>query len=534
MSPVDDESKPSGTTVTAVAASFCAHILSLAVPLALVQTYDRLLPNQAYSTTFILGVGVTIAILAEAVLRYGRSVLFAQIGAVYERRTTLRLLSHIMRAEGAGVRALGTPTLSDALRAVGQVRDHKSGNAAASLHELPFVAIYIALIAYIGGWLALIPLFLTIVALFAARAIARTAKEIAQDFHAADARQRSLRWGIFGAIVEVKAMAAETILTRRYRDAVAETLDAQARQEGTTALIRENGQLLGQLSTILIVAFGAGRVLDGALTTGGLAACTLLAGRSITPAMNAFAYLNRLSGQQEAERKIGNVLSLPEAPLWNSVGERMFQGGDIRLSGDAIDNGTVTIPCGSVARIEAPDPLTATAVISAVARLDDAIGLSVEFDGQPASAFDSFSLKHHITVACGATPLITGTLLDNLTLFSPQYDAEAIAMARRLGLDSFIDSLPDGFMTPVGAIGAEIVSQGLLARIGLVRALVRRPAVLCLDGVGGALDLDGTKRLMGVLRQLKGHITILLISNNPTLLQLADRTVRIRTREAHA
>jgi len=158
----------------------------------------------------------------------------------------------------------------------------------------------------------------------------------------------------------------------------------------------------------------------------------------------------------------------------------------------------------------------------------------VEFDGQPASAFDSFSLKHHITVACGATPLITGTLLDNLTLFSPQYDAEAIAMARRLGLDSFIDSLPDGFMTPVGAIGAEIVSQGLLARIGLVRALVRRPAVLCLDGVGGALDLDGTKRLMGVLRQLKGHITILLISNNPTLLQLADRTVRIRTREAHA
>ena len=120
-------------TAWAVAASVGAHLLSLAIPLALLQTYDRILPNQAYATTFVLASGVTVAILLEAVLRYGRAVLFAQVGAAYENKMTLRITNHLMRADGKAVHALGTPALTAAVKAVGQARDFWSGNAAASL-----------------------------------------------------------------------------------------------------------------------------------------------------------------------------------------------------------------------------------------------------------------------------------------------------------------------------------------------------------------------------------------------------------------
>src|ERR1700754_4720662 len=100
MSRLEDEVRPRSIATMAVAASLCAHLLALALPLALLQTYDRLLPNQAYGTTFVLGVGVAIAILLEALLRYGRAVLFAQVGAVFESRTTLRLIDHVLRANG--------------------------------------------------------------------------------------------------------------------------------------------------------------------------------------------------------------------------------------------------------------------------------------------------------------------------------------------------------------------------------------------------------------------------------------------------
>jgi ATP-binding cassette subfamily C protein LapB len=122
----------------------------LALPLALLQTYDRILPNEAYSTTFVLALGVSIAIVLEALLRYGRSVLFAYIGEAFEGRMTLREVDHLMRANGKAVHEYGVPALSDALRAVSQVRDFWSGSAAAALHELPFLVIYIALIAYIA------------------------------------------------------------------------------------------------------------------------------------------------------------------------------------------------------------------------------------------------------------------------------------------------------------------------------------------------------------------------------------------------
>ena len=522
------EAKPISVTALSTAASVCAHLLALAVPLTLLQTYDRILPNEAYSTTFVLAFGVSIAIVLEALLRYGRSVLFAHIGEVFESRVTLLELDHLMRASGKAVHAHGVPALSDAVRAVGQVRDFWSGNAAAALHELPFLVLYIALIAYIGSWLALIPIVLTIVALIAALQVTRAADGTLDELEAAEAERRNLAWGIFGGLVEVKAMAAEPMLTRRYRDVVARVMTADGRMENQLALIRENGSLLAQISTIAVVTLGAFMVVAGNLTTGGLAACTLLAGRSIGPALGAFAYLSRLGYRREAECKIETVLSLPEAPLWTSSGDRVFHGGEIGLSGAALQDGPIAIPQGNVVHVDAVDPLAATALLETVAGLDDSLDLNVTYDGQPASTFSSRSLRDATTMVSCRTDMIGGTLLDNLTLFSPQYNSEAIRLMQDLGLNTFVDGLKQGLMTPVGPAGAEIVSPGVAARIGLIRALVRAPALLCLDEVGGVLDLDGMRRLVECLKQVEGRTTIFLVSQDPTLLQIVDQTIRVR------
>lgn len=128
MARIVDDDRPASVTALVVAVSVSAHFLSLAIPLALLQTYDRILPNQSDTTTFVLAAGVAIAILLEAALRYGRSVLFAYVGAVFESRMTLRFFAHLMHADGKAVHALGAPALSDAARAIGQVRDFWSGS----------------------------------------------------------------------------------------------------------------------------------------------------------------------------------------------------------------------------------------------------------------------------------------------------------------------------------------------------------------------------------------------------------------------
>ncbi len=526
--------KPSGATALSAAASVASHLLALALPLALLQTYDRILPNQAYSTTFVLAAVVIVAIVLEAVLRYARSVLLAHVASVFESQITVRLLRRVLRADSKAYRQLSIPDLSYAVRGVGEVREFWSGSAAVALHELPFALIYIVLIAYIGSWLALIPLGLTILALIAAIVAARSTAMTLRDVEKAQLARRKLGWGIFLGIVEAKAMAAETLLTHRYRDAVTPVMDATARMESQMALLSENGALLAQLSTIGILTAGAFMVVAGELTIGGLAACTLLAGRSVGPVTSALLYLSRRGHRLEAERRINKVLSLPEAPVWagESAGERrQFTGGTIVLSGQALHRhgGSVSISQGTFVRLDVPNSPVATMTLWTVARLEDSLGLAITFDGRPSGAYDPQSFREGVTMASSRGELIQGTLLDNLTLFGRRYEAAAIKLSERLGLSVFIDGLHQGFMTPVGPGGVD-VSPGIAARIGLIRALVRQPLVLCLDNADGSLDLAGVRHLCEFLKELKGRTTVFIVSSAPALLHLADVEIRVDRR----
>jgi ATP-binding cassette subfamily C protein LapB len=161
----------------------------------------------------------------------------------------------------------------------------------------------------------------------------------------------------------------------------------------------------------------------------------------------------------------------------------------------------------------------------------DSLDLSITFDGLPNSVYDPQSFRQGVAEAGSRGELIRGTLLENLTLFSPNFEAAAIQLSELLGLSTFVDGLRQGFMTPVGPGEVEIISPGIAARIGLIRALVRQPLVLCLDNADGSLDLDGVARLREILKGMEGHTTVFLVSSRPALTELADMKIRVDRRK---
>ncbi len=251
--------------------------------------------------------------------------------------------------------------------------------------------------------------------------------------------------------------------------------------------------------------------------------------------MGAFSYLSRHTQRREAENKISKILSLPLAPVWVSdptSEKRTFVGGTIVLSGHALHThgGSVSIPQGTFVHVDVPNSPVGTMTLRTVARLEDSLDLSVTFDALSVGAYDPRSFRRGVTNASSRGELIEGSLLDNLTLFSPNYEPDAIRLSERLGLNTFVAGLHQGYLTPVGAGAAQIVSPGIAARIGLIRALVRRPFVLCLDNADGSLDINGVKSLCALLTELKGHTTALIVSSSPTLLQLTDMRIRVDRR----
>lgn len=509
--------------------SLTTHLLALALPLALLQTYDRIIPNAAQGTLVFLVIGVGVAIFMEALLRFGRSVLFAHIGARLEAETSVRLVDRIIRADIRAVERRGVAALADTIRSVGRVRDFWSGNAATALYEAPFVFVYIGLIAYIGGWLAVIPLALTLAALIASLGLARLVRTACRVRNAAEADQRSFVWCVFEGLGEVKSLAAETAIARDFAALQARLMHAGAVLETRMGWIRENGATLGQLATILIVGFGAILVIDGRLTTGGLAACTLLAGRSIAPAMAAFTYLGRLGEAREAQTKIDETLALPEAPVFRGrAGEtRAFEDGNLEVSAPVLGRQALTVPAGSLVHLTGPDTAQLSHLMSCIAALSEDEAISVLYDGAPAGAFDPIGFRASVVLVTGSPSLVPGSILNNLTLFDPRLNAAARDLADQLGLTPYVDKLRNGMMTAVGPLAAETLDTGVCQRIGIIRGLLRRPRVLLLDQAANALDIDGVRRLGAVLHGLRGQTTTLLTTGNPTLIDRCDRSVEL-------
>ena len=140
------------------------NILSLALPFTMLQIYDRILPNEAYGTAVVLVVGVGIAILLELLLRYARSWLLASSAANYELTTISKLVDSLMKADYHHMESLGSGAIAQGLKGVGEMREVYSGQAAVAMMDLPFVMIFLGLVAYIGGPLVFIPILVWLIA----------------------------------------------------------------------------------------------------------------------------------------------------------------------------------------------------------------------------------------------------------------------------------------------------------------------------------------------------------------------------------
>lgn len=508
--------------------SLVMHLLGLALPLALLQIYDRILPAQAYGTAVFLVIGVGVAILLEAVLRYGRQALFANIGARYEAQATMAALERLQLADIALLEKRGTPAISDALRAIGQVRDFWSGQAGAALYELPFVALYVALIAYVGGWLALIPLGLFIVAIGFALVWNPQIERWSSDVEQVNRQRQDFVWSVFGALRYLKAIGAELSLAALWRDINQHSMAVNAELEARLGWLRENAAAIGQLSTVLVVAFGATEVMNGQLTTGALAACTMLAGRSIGPAMSSLGFWSQRARLGEAQAQVDDLLSLPDAPGFASAAKLNIEQGELRLDAPSLLDGPVTLAPGEVVHLQTDDTQAASRLLTAIAGLSLDDGVQVQVDGRAPSAYSHEAYRSGVALVTRQLALVPGSILNNLTLYNASLNASVQPLCEALGLQAHLDKLKNGVLTDVGPGSAEQIDEGIYQRIAIVRALLCQPRILLLDHAASGVDLDGVKRLAALLTGMQGKTTVLIATYKEPLIAACNRSLVLK------
>jgi len=514
--------------------SLAINILGLALPLALLQIYDRILPSESFGTATLLVTGVGIAILLDACLRYGRASIFINMGARYEALTIVSMFERILKADINELETRGHASISDAFRAVPQVRDLSSGQAAIGLYDIPFVFIYFGMIAYVGNWLVVIPLSLFVVAIFVTLIITIFISKHVNRVEEKLAQRRDFEWALVSGVPYFKSMGAESGILRYFSDINDRLLKQHISLDSYTNLIKENSMLFSQLSTILIVVFGAIQVISGNLTTGALAACTLLAGRSIGPMMSSLGYLTRVAQLTVAKEKVNALLAIPSSKALNhnsDAGDKI-ESIKFELEGKIFKQGKVSIEQGELVYLDAPDSVLPSRILSQIAGMSQPRLLSIKVNDQILSNIPAQSYRRSVTLVPRVSSLLPGSILNNLTLYNPRYNDKAAALITDLGLDSYLNNLRNGVLTEIGPTTAEILDEGICQRIALIRALVHEPVVLLLDYAAVEIDMDGQKRLLNVLKSLKGHVTVIMATNNSMFKEIADKMIVLSADQA--
>lgn len=518
--------------------SLLINVLSLALPLTILQIYDRILPNQSYGTAVLLISGAFIALTGEAFLRFVRTWLLSASASNTERDTYRQIVSTLNYADANATNALGVGALHEGLQSVSLVKDYYSGGIVANLIDVPFVIIFLGLVYYVGGNLVLIPIAVWIVA----AALVWLATLKAQP-HSRDASNHvSVRSGFLmrtlGMLEVVKRQASETALISKFRRLSEQKSLSSSSAEQRTAIAQETIQVASMATSVAIVLVGALIVLDGEMTTGGLAACSILSGRAVQPLSALIGLRMRYDSFVVANEAVAKISELPSQ--LNTDGAKEIDGPFRVLSCENVSfirhgqrySFSGRFAPGGIYNVNSEYSFIRSHALGIIAGLNSFQSGDICWNDRPIQSINFQSYQNHCHYLAQRPILFSGSVLENLCSFNPDLAERALSFAKVLKLDQIIAELPAGTETKVGMALEAPLSTGAIRLINLTALLAQSKRIIIIDAPEKYLDtgsMDALSRLLSFLAS-KGAV-IILATDQREFLDLVETTIYVNSSE---
>jgi ATP-binding cassette subfamily B protein len=524
-------------------AAVVLNLLGLALPLVVLQVYDRIIPHRSVATLALLLMGACVALGLEVVVRVVRGYVVGLLAARFDHQITCKAFRRLLDAPVGEAERDGAGIHLERLRAVTLVREFYSGQSVLALLDLPFTVIYLALLAWLGGWLVVVPILLLAVFGQVALWIGGRLRADLEARAASDERRYSFIGEAVAGIHSIKTMAMEALMRRRY-DRLQEA-NAHGAFAGTrhSTIAVNLGVLFSQLGTVLTVSAGAFLVVHQGLSSGALVACIMLVGRAFQPLQSALATWVRFQRFLVARRQLERLFALParagaDAPVLPRLHGRIELAGVTvglpgreRLLFDALDLAVAPGECVGIVGDSGSGKSSLLALIGGMLRPD---GGRVGLDGHDPAAFAPASVARRVATMPQQGVVFEGSILDNVAMFDPASYQPAREAGAILGLDRLVAGMRNGWDTLVGNTAADSLPAGVRQRIAIARTLAPDPQVVLFDEANIALDAVGD----GLLRQWfdgqRGKRTMVLVTHRPSLLRLCDRVLYLRDGRLHA
>ena len=511
------------------------NLFALVTSLFSMTVYDRVVPNNATNSLIVLSTGVFIVLAFDLVLKMLRAYFIDIAGRNIDADVGGRIFRQMLGMKLAA-RKGSTGAFAGSLREFETLREFFTSATLAAVVDVPFIGLFLIVIAAIGGWLVVVPLAMVPLVIGAGLAIQRPLERLTQRSMVGGLSKQGVLVECVGALETVKATAAGPMLAARWTRAVNEHAEVSTRQRAVAGIAINVAGLAQNLSYVGVIIMGVSLVAGGELTTGGLVACSILGGRAVGPLAQIATLLTRITHARGAYRVLdrlmadGGEVEAGRAYLRRGtvVGALALDRVTFRYPGQARPAlADVSLSLGAGERVGVIGRTGSGK--STIARLllglyEPAEGM-ISVDGTDVRQFHPRDLRRHVGAVLQDVTLFSGSVRDNIALDRADVDdAEVLRVAELAGVHEFMRSVPGGYDLKLADRG-EGLSGGQRQAIAIARALAGQPRVLLLDEPTSAMD---TQSEGGLIERLASEIagrTLLLVTHRLSLLRLVDRVI---------
>lgn len=510
--------------------SVVLNLLGLALPIVVLQVYDRVFKNQAAETLTIMAAALVGVLILEMLLRSVRGAIAGWMAASWEHRTGVRAIRALLGASHQAYNSVSPGEHLDRLESIDRLRDDLSGQGRLALLDLPFVGLFLLLIYWIGGDLVFVPLGILCVLAALSHVFSSKLSRFIEARSKVDDRRYSFLLEILKGISTIRALGAQDFMLRRY-----ERLQREAATQNYSVIIYNSllQNIAGLFSTLMLattVALAATQVMAGQLSIGGLAAITMLCGRAMQPVLRTLSLTMQAERRKTAKRQAQALLSLPQKRQEPSI--RPPAGLNLVLEKLTLKSEEEEVLFGPITHSFTPGKvygLTSKNGTNQAQFLSVLCGLSDPTEGGVwlcQSEGKHYSVSPPNIIWLPQTPQVfRGTVMENLTLFGTHSIASAMMIARQTGLESALRHLPKGYETQID--DAEQLAPNTLQLLSISRALVQKPCVLLFDEINTQFDQKEDRHFLRLLGRLKEHLIPIVTTQRPGVLRACDESFEL-------
>lgn len=519
-------------------AALVVNLLALAVPLFTMNVYDRVIPNKAVPTLWVLAIGVALALTFDFILRLARSQLVDEIGRRLDAKYSQKLFEKVMNLPMAE-RQGSTGAFARRISEYENVRDFFASTSVVLIVDIAFMLIFLVLIAVLAGWLVMVPVVGIALTLLAGFSLQKAMGRAAIDAQADSSLQHSVLIESIAGIETLKAARAEGQMLGRWRRYASMSASTQERMRRLTAVAVNLASVAQQLMSVGLVIGGFYLFNAGDITMGAIIAIVMLAGRAMSP-MGQFAFL--VTRAKQATTTLASLQNMMDAPDERHAAARSIVP-EVRHG--HIDMAKVSFRYPAAARDSLIDvdlkvaPGERIGIIGRVASGKSTLGRLLcglyaptdgvmNVDGTDSRQFHPHQLREAFRFVGQDAELFSGTVRDNLMLGAARADDQQLIDAvTRSGADIFLSRDAAGFDLPVGERGSRL-SGGQRSLLVLARALVTPSKMLFLDEPTGAMDTQTELYFIEHLRTaLAPDQTLIVSTHRHNMLSICDRLIVI-------